>query len=305
MQVFITGGSGYIGRSTIQALIRHGIEVTALARSEHSARTVSGLGATPVAGTLTDTDVLRKAARQVDGVIHLGVDYTEGTADVDRAAAEALQQGAGTRPYVHTGGVWVYGDTDGVVDEDAPLSPPHTTAWRLDNEKRVLARAATGQHPVVVMPGLVYGRSGGLVQSYFVEPGRAAGAVPCIGDGSNHWALVHVDDLAELYVLALNAPAGGIYAGVSGQNLPVVTITQALSHAAGCPGRIDSLTLEEAIQRMGPIAEAFALDQQLTGTRARRELGWTPTHLDALTELARAKPPTLAAPSGPGTASNS
>jgi nucleoside-diphosphate-sugar epimerase len=287
MQVFITGGSGYIGRSTIQALIRHGIEVTALARSEHSARTVSGLGATPVAGTLTDTDVLRKAARQVDGVIHLGVDYTEGTADVDRAAAEALQQGAGTRPYVHTGGVWVYGDTDGVVDEDAPLSPPHTTAWRLDNEKRVLARAATGQHPVVVMPGLVYGRSGGLVQSYFVEPGRAAGAVPCIGDGSNHWALVHVDDLAKLYVLALNAPAGGIYAGVSGQNLPVVTITQALSHAAGCPGRIDSLTLEEAIQRMGPIAEAFALDQQLTGARARRELGWTPTHLDALTELAQ------------------
>jgi nucleoside-diphosphate-sugar epimerase len=287
MQVFITGGSGYIGRSTIQALIRHGIEVTALARSEHSARTVSGLGATPVAGTLTDTDVLRKAARQVDGVIHLGVDYTEGTADVDRAAAEALQQGAGTRPYVHTGGVWVYGDTDGVVDEDAPLSPPHTTAWRLDNEKRVLARAATGQHPVVVMPGLVYGRSGGLVQSYFVEPGRAAGAVPCIGDGTNHWALVHVDDLAELYVLALNAPAGGIYAGVSGQNLPVVTITQALSHAAGCPGRIDSLTLEEAIQRMGPIAEAFALDQQLTGARARRELGWTPTHLDALTELAQ------------------
>ena len=287
MQVFITGGSGYIGRSTIQALIRHSIEVTALARSEHSARTVSGLGATPVAGTLTDTDVLRKAARQVDGVIHLGVDYTEGTADVDRAAAEALQQGAGTRPYVHTGGVWVYGDTDGVVDEDAPLSPPHTTAWRLDNEKRVLARAATGQHPVVVMPGLVYGRSGGLVQSYFVEPGRAAGAVPCIGDGTNHWALVHVDDLAELYVLALNAPAGGIYAGVSGQNLPVVTITQALSHAAGCPGRIDSLTLEEAIQRMGPIAEAFALDQQLTGARARRELGWTPTHLDALTELAQ------------------
>ncbi|MGW6511892.1 NAD-dependent epimerase/dehydratase family protein, partial [Streptomyces niveus] len=38
MQVFITGGSGYIGRPTIQALIRHGIEVTALARSEHSAR---------------------------------------------------------------------------------------------------------------------------------------------------------------------------------------------------------------------------------------------------------------------------
>jgi nucleoside-diphosphate-sugar epimerase len=50
---------------------------------------------------------------------------------------------------------------------------------------------------------------------------------------------------------------------------------------------IETLTLEEALRRMGPIAEAFALDQQLTGARAHRELGGTPTRLDALTELAR------------------
>ena len=114
------------------------------------------------------------------------------------------------------------------------------------------ARPLLANAPVVVMPGLVYGHSGGLTQSFFVEPGRAAGAVPCIGDGSNHWTLVHVDDLAELYVLALNAPAGCIYAGVSGQSLPLADITQALSQAAGCPGRINSLTLEEAIQQIGP-----------------------------------------------------
>ncbi|QMU68373.1 NAD-dependent epimerase/dehydratase family protein [Streptacidiphilus sp. P02-A3a] len=287
MKVFLTGGSGYIGRSTIRALLRHGIEVTALARSERSARTVADLGATPLTGALADTDVLRGAAGRADGVIHLGADYSEGTAAVDRAAAEAMQDGAGSRPYVHTGGVWVYGDTDGVVAEDAPLSPPRITAWRLDNEKRVLARAATGEHPVVVMPGLVYGRSGGLTQSFFVEPGRAAGAVPCIGDGAAHWALVHVDDIAELYVLALNARAGSVYAGVSGQNLPLAEITLALSHAAGCPGRIDSLSLDQAVRRMGPIAEAFALDQQFTGARARRELGWTPTRLDALAELSQ------------------
>ncbi|MFI2292079.1 NAD-dependent epimerase/dehydratase family protein [Streptomyces niveus] len=287
MQVFITGGSGYIGRSTIQALIRHGDEVTALARSEHSARTLTDLGATPVAGALGDTDVLREAARRADGVIHLGVDYAGGTAEADRAAAQALQEGAGSGPYVHTGGVWVYGDTDGVVGEDAPHSPPRITAWRLENEKEVLARAATGGLPVVVMPGLVYGHSGGLTQAYFVEPGRAAGAVPCIGDGSNHWALVHVDDLAELYVLALNAPAGSVYAGVGGENLPLADITRALSHAAGCPGKIESVTLEEAVRRMGPLAEAFALDQQLSGARARRELGWKPTRLDALADLAQ------------------
>ncbi|GGJ79148.1 NAD-dependent epimerase [Streptomyces camponoticapitis] len=287
MKVFITGGSGYLGRPTIQALTRHGIEVTALARSERSARTVAELGATPVRGTLSDTGILRQAAREADGVIHQGVDYAEDTADIDRAAAAALQDGAGSRPYVHTGGAWVYGDTDGVADEDTPMSPPPITTWRLENEKRVLARAGTGERPVVVMPGLVYGRSGGLSQMYFVEPGRAAGAVPSIGDGSNHWAIVHVDDIAELYVLALNAPAGSVYIGAGGQNPLLADIAQALSQAAGCPGRIEPLTIEEAVRRMGPIAEAFALDQRLSGDRARRELGWVPTRRDALTDIAR------------------
>ncbi|GAA3839860.1 hypothetical protein GCM10022403_085160 [Streptomyces coacervatus] len=94
--------------------------------------------------------------------------------------------------------------------------------------------------------------------------------MPCIGDGSNHWALVQVDDIAELYVLALNAPAGSVYAGVSGQNLPLADITRTLSHAARCLGRNEWLTRAEAVQRMGPITEASAFDKQFTGARARR-----------------------------------
>ncbi|MBE1494748.1 nucleoside-diphosphate-sugar epimerase [Amycolatopsis lexingtonensis] len=282
MKVFLTGGSGYVGRATVRALVRDGHEVSALARSDAAARTLTELGARPVPGELTDAGVLREAAASAGGVIHLGQHYGDDTADVDRAAADALQDGLGDRgPYVHTGGVWVYGNTAGVVDEDAPQSPPAITAWRRANEDRVLSR---GGHPVLVMPGLVYGLGGGLVEAFFAGPGRAAGAVPVIGDGANHWALVHVEDIAELYVLALRAPAKSVYAGVS-ENVPVRDVVEALTHAAGCPGRVSTLSLEEAVDRMGPIAEAFALDQRLTSARARRELGWAPRHLDAVAEL--------------------
>ncbi|MCX5079924.1 hypothetical protein ACWCOW_02745 [Streptomyces sp. NPDC001939] len=68
--------------------------------------------------------------------VHLGADSAEGTADVGRAAAEALRDGVRPRPYV---GVWAYGDADGVVDENAPLNPPSSTAWLMENEKRVLS----------------------------------------------------------------------------------------------------------------------------------------------------------------------
>jgi nucleoside-diphosphate-sugar epimerase len=283
MKVFLTGGSGYVGRPTVRALVRHGHEVSALARSDASAEALAGLGARPVPGDLTDPAVLRTAAAAAEGVIHLGQHYAADTAEVDRAAADALQDGVGSRgPYVHTGGVWVYGNTAGVVDEDAPQDPPAITAWREANEQRVLSHSG---HPVLVMPGLVYGLSGGLIESFFVAPARSTGSVPLIGDGANHWALVHVEDLAELYVLALQAPAKSVYAGVSGQNVPLAQIVEALTHAAGCPGQVTSLSLAEASTRMGPIAEAFALDQQLTPARARRELGWSPQHLDALAEL--------------------
>ncbi|WP_329172621.1 NAD-dependent epimerase/dehydratase family protein [Streptomyces sp. NBC_01477] len=287
MRVFLTGGSGYVGRSVIPALVRAGHDVTALARSESSAAAVAALGATPVRGELTGTEVLRRAAEQADGVIHLGASTGPDAAAVDLAAARALQAGLdGRGAYVHTGGVWVYGNTGGVVDEDAPKAPPQITAWRVANEEKVLADADRGGRPVVVMPGLVYGNGGHLTRAFFTEPGRASGAVPLIGDGSGHWALVHVDDLAELYVLALDAAPGSVYVGVSDQNIPLADIVQALSVAAGHPGGIERLTLDQAVERMGPMAEAFALDQQLTGARARRELGWTPRHLDALADLA-------------------
>jgi nucleoside-diphosphate-sugar epimerase len=286
MKVFLTGGSGYIGQVVIEALVRHGHEVTALTRSDRAVGTVTALGAKAVVGELTDLAVLREGAAGADGVLHLGAS-SERSAEIDRDAADALLAGLdGRGPYVHTGGVWVYGDTDGVVDEDAPKNPPEITAWRLENEARVLDTAARGWHPVVVMPALVYGRSGGLIEAFFVEPARQSGSVALVGDGSNHTTLVHVDDLAELYVLALEkAPAGSVYVGVA-ENRTFAELAPALAEAAGHPGQIRHLEVAEAYEQMGPIAGAYVLDQQLTSDRARRELGWNPQHVDAQQDLA-------------------
>src|SRR4051812_19106185 len=97
-KVFLTGGSGYIGRATIGALTRRGIQVTALVRNDSAAQAVAALGASPLRGRLTDLAILSQAARDADGVIHLAQAGAD-TAAVDRAAASALQDGAEPRPY--------------------------------------------------------------------------------------------------------------------------------------------------------------------------------------------------------------
>ena len=283
--VFVTGGSGYIGRALLAELVGRGDTVSALARSDAAAAVVREHGATPVSGDLTDLPLLREAAARADAVIHLGA-AGDDTAGVDLAAATALQDGAGAKPYVHTGGLWVYGTTDGVADEDAPLRPPALTAWRVDNERQVLARAATGGHPVLVMPAIVYGHARGLVQSTLVDAARGADAVQYPGDGANRWGLVHVEDVADLYVRALDSPAGQRYLAVT-ENLPVLDIATALSRAPGNPQRTESVSVEQFTERLGLLAEPLLLDQQLTAARAREQLGWSPTHTDALDELAR------------------
>ncbi|MET9908619.1 NAD-dependent epimerase/dehydratase family protein [Streptomyces sp. NPDC006476] len=284
MKVFLTGGSGYIGKATIAALIRHGHTVEALARSEDAARTVGELGAVPVTGGLGDLDVLNAAAARAEAVVHLA---QADTGEADLAAAGALQDGIGSGTYVHTGGTWVYGDTDGVADETAPWNPPPVVAWRHPVEEAVLRRAERGGRPVVVQPGLLYGGENRLIDLFFTAPGRQAGAIPYIGDGGNQWALVHVDDVAELYVAALGAPAGAVYVGVGGVNPTARQVALALSRAAGIAGKIVSISLDEARERMGAIADAFALDQRFTPARARTELGWTPVHTDPLADLER------------------
>lgn len=142
MKVFVTGGSGYIGKAVISTLLRTGHTVGALARSEQSASVVEALGAAPVHGGLADLEVLGGAAAQADAVIHLA---QARTGDEDLAAATAMQDGVGAGPYLHTGGTWVYGDTVGVADEDAPWNPrpwsPGATPSRTPSSHGPLAAA--------------------------------------------------------------------------------------------------------------------------------------------------------------------
>ena len=281
MRVFVTGGSGYIGQATIAELVRQGHSVEGLARSESAARAVTGAGATAVRGGLADLDVLTQAAARADAVIHLA---QASSADEDLAAATAMQDGVGAGTYVHTGGSWVYGDTDGVRDETAPWNPPGLVAWRRPVEDAVLARAG---RPVIVQPGLLYGGDNRLIAEFFIKPGVRDGAIPYIGDGTNHWALIHVDDLARLYVAALSAKAGSVYLGVGDTNPTVKEIAEAAARGAGIDGKTVSISLAQAHERMGPIADAFALDQQLTSAKAQRELDWAPTYPDPLAVFER------------------
>jgi nucleoside-diphosphate-sugar epimerase len=282
MRVFITGGSGYIGQAVVEALVAEGHEVEALVRESPAAGVVTDLGAEPRLGHVGDLDLLRAASDRADAVIHLAPSDPE----TDLAASTALQERLGDGPFVFTGGAWVYGDTDGVVGEDAPLAPPPIVAWRIPNTRVIMAAADQGGRPVLIMPGGVYGDGGGLITAAMVGPARAQGYASYVADGDNHMALVHRRDIARLYVLALGAPAGSRYLGVGSSDATMRQVAEAASRAGGAGGTTRSLSLDEARQVWGPLADALALDQQFTARHASDDLAWAPREAGVLAYLA-------------------
>ncbi|GIF24037.1 nucleoside-diphosphate-sugar epimerase [Actinoplanes tereljensis] len=129
---------------------------------------------------------------------------------------------------------------------------------------------------MLIEPGIVYGHGRGIL-GLVTGAERVDGALRLVGPGTQHWTTVHVDDLAELYVAALGAT--GVFLGVSGDN-PTV---RELGEAVGLP----VLPEEPAalVERLGAFGEALLLDQQATGDKARRELGWKPSRPSAVEEI--------------------
>jgi nucleoside-diphosphate-sugar epimerase len=278
MKIFVTGATGYIGSVVTEKLLAAGHTVAGLVRSDASAQKLSALGGEPVRGSLRDLAVIETAARASDAVIHLGMEFSADAPVLDRGVVEAILAGVGStgKPFVYTSGVWVAGASKGrVMDETTPLNPTPLVAWRPAHENRVLQAGG-----IVIRPAMVYGRTGGIIGGFVAA--AKSGAVQFVGTGDNRWPLVHVDDLADLYVLALGAAPGSLYFASAGASIPVRQIAQLAARQA----RLDAVPIEEARKTMGPLADALVLDQLISARKAVEELGWAPKRKPLPQELA-------------------
>jgi nucleoside-diphosphate-sugar epimerase len=277
MRVFLTGGTGYVGSAVLDALVRNGHHVEALVRTPEATARVQARGAQAILGDLQDASTWRAAAAAADGVVHAAVDYSARQRQVDTAAIDTLTTlppRAG-RFLIYTSGIWVLGSAPEPVDETAPVNPVELVSWRPAHELRVLATAAQGVRAMVVRPGIVYGGSRGIVGDLLKD--AANSLVRIIGSGDNHWPVIYDRDLGELYARIVGTPAAsGIFHATDDGAETVNEIVAALADHAPTEPSIRHVPLPEARKKMGPYADALALDQIVLSPRARG-LGWAPT----------------------------
>lgn len=297
MKILLTGATGYIGSVIAEKLSGAGHQVVGLARSDASAKALEARGLEVVRGDLGLPQSLADAARTVDGVINAAGFQVDGadffaSLSAERRALGALISGLGDdgKPLIHLSGTAVLGDTGTqVFDEETPPAPS-LFAERIETENDVLE--AKGVRGIVLRPPNVYGRSDGrAVLAVLRMAGQSLGALPyATGTADNKWSFVHVDDLADLFVLALDkAKAGELFHTGAEAGLRTGAIAQAVSRSIQLEGKTVEMDIPALGEALGvpPLAPYWASNSQSSSEKARRLLGWQPKHEQMLQEIAQ------------------
>jgi farnesol dehydrogenase len=314
--VFVTGGTGFLGKNLVRELVRRGERVRMLARDPARARDLRGPAVEIVAGRLEDSAAVRGAMQGCDRVFHAASLVKEWVRDAaafeqvnvdafSRLLAAAREESV--RRIVYTSSFMAIGRSErvpgGVADETLEHEDGHhhnpyerTKAEAL----RIAGREAEAGLPIVpVIPGVIYGpgelTEGNIVVRILRDLVR--GRLPGIpGDGTRHWSYAYVDDVVRGHVLAMEKGRPGQRYVLGGENVTMNRFFETFAEVSGTKplrrhvpfGLLKAVAVvEEAKARLGlgypRITRAFVEIQKhdwaYDSTKAARELGYSITPL--------------------------
>lgn len=301
MKVFVTGGTGAIGKFLLPLLLENKHEVVALTRSVIKATALEEAGVSAVIADPLDKNALTAAVRRAEPevIIHeltalskagnfrkLDEEFTltnrfrTEVTDTLLAAARTI----GTRRFItqsYCG--WPYAKTGGPVKtEEDPLDPKppesftRTLAAIKSQEDKI--RATTFLQGVALRYGNFYGPGTAIGKRGVVVEMVRKRRLPIIGGGGGVWSFIHILDAARATLAAMTRGAPGIYNIVDDEPAKVSTWLPALAAAVGAkpPYKIPHWLGELMVGKAGVMM--MTQIRGCSNAKAKRDLGWTPVY---------------------------
>ena len=308
MNIFVTGGAGYIGSATSEALLKAGHNVTIYDSLITGHRQAVPEGATFILADIADDYSLQKAlsGQKYDAVMHFAafIEAGESMKDpgkflrnnlVNSLALMEQAVNAGVRRFVLSSTAAVYQSSEEPLTEESPLGPTNTygytklaveqsldwyrqiyglhfAALRYFNASGALpGRGEAHQPESHLIPRVLQVAQGNADAAYIFGTDYPTPDGTCIRD------YIHLGDLISAHILALDALAERdrmIYNLGSGTGYSVREVIETASQVSG-----KVIPVKELERRPGDSARLVASSEKI-----RRELGWKPEH-DSIKEI--------------------
>jgi len=310
MKALVTGGSGFIGSTLIEALTRRGISVRVLMRKTSLDRNLTGLSYERAEGDLGDPESLRKAVEGVDLVFHLAglvaakdrSEYfrfnAEATGHLARAVEDANQNGSRIARFVYVSSLASGGPASSprprtYKDEDAPFSAYSESKRAGEME---LLKHSRSFLPLILRPPLVYGPKdqATLILIKTVAKRIIPKFASCSSDGEKQYSVIHAKDLVEaIATLGTVAPErvehGDIFYVSSGEEVSSARLMKSMADALG----VKTVTLQVPIRAVrvaaffsGGIAKLLGKTTLLNSDKVNEIIAdyWTCSNLKLMTK---------------------
>jgi nucleoside-diphosphate-sugar epimerase len=289
MNIFITGGTGFLGERLIRRLVSGGEHsVSALARSDRSADALTALGAEPVLADLTNAAALKAelAGRPIDVVFHSAAEIASQRNKAKLRAAnidgtqnlyDAIRDRDTLKRFIFVSTV-VTGEANGALLEETTSLNVQTEYGRTKQwaEQMLLNDFRDNGFPaIVVRPCHIYGNGGWYGE--IIESVRA-GKMRVPGNGKNWWDVVHVEDVASaLEVVMESGMPGEIYHVCDGHPVTMGDFVAETARLAGAkvPGNVPRFLANAAI---GKDTVTSVVRSAKTSNAKLRGLGWEPSY---------------------------
>ncbi len=283
-KIVVTGGAGFIGTHLVKALIERGYTVSIIDSLVTGKRENIPGGVELIVADVRDRSALEKMLAGADGVVHLAAQISVPKSIEDPEYTHAVNEGgarnvfelaheAKVKRLVYASSAAVYGDDpDMPKREESPKKPQSPYAEsKLANEADAARLARIGLSSIglrffnVYGPGQIAGKGYASVIPRFIENAKANKPLPLTADPLSTRDFVHVRDVAQAIIKALESDVVGVFNIASGIEISLQELIDTIHSVV--PVEVLQLPL-----RPGDIFRSVA-----DVSRARSMLGWIAT----------------------------
>ncbi len=305
MKALVTGANGFTGSHLVKALVKRGVAVIAYVRRSSQCDRLSALPIAYAYGDITDWSALTAAMTGVDTVFHTAAYVELGLVDaaaMERVNVQGTQavltaaQAAHVSKMLHCSTIGVLGDTQGQVVDETFVRTQTTFSSAYDRTKylaqqAVDAAAQQGLDVVSILPSGIFGADdphfGPVVQTFL------KGWLKLWAGGDRITGIVHVDDLVDAMILAVERGQAGEHYIISAGEMTTREMFRQFSQQSGIPAPAEAP--EAMVRVLGNLLEPigrllhwqpplscervhYLYDRcvRVSGEKARSQLGWQP-----------------------------